>query len=67
MGVKMMEKTNPPVTTAAAQRRCPAWPNVPVALAVVVAIALVAAIAFSLTVVLAGHPVDQASGIIWAR
>jgi hypothetical protein len=62
-----MKKTDRPVVTAAVSRRCPVFPNVPIMLAAAIAVALVAVIAFSLTVALAGHPADVASGIIWAR
>jgi hypothetical protein len=62
-----MEKTTQLAVTAAAPRRCPAFPNVPVMLAASIAVALVLVIAFSVTMVVTGHPADSASGIIWAK
>ena len=62
-----MEKTNQSAVATAAPRRCPAFPNVPIMLAASIAVALVLVIAFSVTMVVTGHPADSASGIIWAK
>lgn len=65
--MNQMEKTNQPAVTAAARRRCPAFPNVPIMLAASITVAMVLLIAFSVTMVVTGHPADSASGIIWAK
>jgi hypothetical protein len=52
--------------TALTRRRCPPFPHVPIAVAVLIVVAVAIAIAVGLTMILAGHPVNLASGIVWA-
>lgn len=47
------------------RRRCPFWPNVPIAVYAVLILVVAVAIAVSVTLFLGGHPTNLASGVIW--